>query len=65
MQLEFRDGNREVLDHLAVRMRGMETFRMTYEEALEQVNRKMQADFINKAADSFVDGHFKRQERGY
>lgn len=64
MQLEFRDGTREVLDHLAVHMKNMETFRMTYDEAVERVNDKLQSDFINKAADRFVDDHFIRMGRG-
>ena len=64
MQLEFRDGPREVLDHLAVHMKGMETFRMTYPEAVEAVNRKLQKDFIDRAADAVVSEHFKRLSRG-
>jgi hypothetical protein len=64
MQLEFRDGKREVLDHLAVLMRDMETFRMTYQEALDEANKKLQTDFINTAADKFVQEHFRTRERG-
>lgn len=64
MQLEFRDGSREVPDHLAIHMRGMETFRITYGEAITAVNDKLQRDFINSAAERFVDDHFKRMARG-
>lgn len=64
MQLEFRDGPREVLDHLAVHMRDMETFRMTYDEAVRAVNDKLQRDFVNTYADRFIDDHFKRMQRG-
>lgn len=60
MQLEFREGRREVLDHLAVYMRDMETFKMTYDEAVAKVNQKLQSDYINKAYDSVIDGHMKR-----
>lgn len=49
MQIEFRDGIREVPDHLAVIMRGLPTYDMTYEEAREKANWKMVADIANKA----------------
>lgn len=59
MLLEFRNGPREVLDHIAVHMRGMETFKVTYEEALAEVNKKLQRDFINSAADKVINEHFR------
>lgn len=62
--MEFRDGRREVPEHLAIHMRGMETYRLTYKEALTLVNRLMQIDFINRAADRFIDDHFKQRQRG-
>ena len=49
MQIEFRDGIREVPDHLALIMRGLPTYDMTYEEAREKANWKMVADIANKA----------------
>jgi len=62
MQLEFRDGKREVPDHLALPMQRLETFRMTYEEALLEVDRRRMADFINTAADGVVNAHMARIE---
>lgn len=64
MQIEFRDGPREVLDHLAVHMKNMETFRMTYPEAVDAVNKKLQSDFISAAGDRVVTDHFARMRRG-
>jgi len=49
MQIEFRDGLREVPDHLALLMRGLPTYDMTYEEARAKANWKMVADIANKA----------------
>jgi hypothetical protein len=47
--LEFRDGVREVPEYLAVLLEGIDTFRLTYDEALEQVNNQMMATVINQA----------------
>jgi hypothetical protein len=48
MQVEFRDGIREVPDYLAILMRGLPTYDMTYEEARDKANWKMATDFANK-----------------
>jgi hypothetical protein len=53
-QVEFRTGFREVPDHLAAMMRNMETWRMTYEEAVDKANWKVAADYANKVQDSIV-----------
>jgi hypothetical protein len=58
-ELSFRDGKRWVLDHIADRMEGIETFRLTYEEALAESNAKSSRDFINAAGRDFVGKHFK------
>jgi hypothetical protein len=61
-QLEFRDGKREVPEHLALPMQRIETFRMTYEEALREVDRRRMADYINGYADRVVTSHMARIE---
>lgn len=48
MQIEFRDGIREVPDHLGELMRGLPTYDLTYEEARQKANWKMVADIANK-----------------
>jgi hypothetical protein len=48
-QVEFRTGIREVPEHLAALMHDIETWRLTYEEAIEKANWKMAADVANKA----------------
>lgn len=61
--LEFRDGSREVPDYLEPILRGLETFRMTYEEALREANRKMLADHINAQHDRIVSAHLREVSR--
>lgn len=58
MKRPFRDGEREVPDHLALWMTGIDTARLTYEEALVEMNKKMERDFINRAANATVRAHF-------
>ena len=54
MQIEFRDGIREVPDHLAYLMKGLPTYDMTYEEARQKANWKMVADIANKTQADMV-----------
>lgn len=58
-ELSFRDGKRMVPDHIAVWMEGIETYRLTYEEALTEMNRKTQTDYINRVGNRFVSQHFR------
>ena len=53
-QVEFRTGLRDIPDHLAAMMRNMETWKMTYEEAVDKANWKVASDFANKAQDSII-----------
>ncbi len=59
MKLPFRDGEREVPDHLATWMDGIETVRLRFEEALVEMNKKQERDFLNRAANRFVGAHFR------
>lgn len=61
MRLPFRDGEREVLDHIGMWMTGIDTARLTYEEALIEMNHKQERDFINRAADKVISSHFRRK----
>lgn len=60
MQLEFRDGIREVPDHLADMMRGLDTYRMTYEEAQIAANQRLVRDRLNQAGEKVIADHFRR-----
>ena len=61
MELEFRDGKRQVPDHLGEMMRGLETWKMTLAEAIEEANRRMERRQLQSAYDEIVRDHFNRQ----
>jgi hypothetical protein len=44
-------------------MNGIDTARMTYEEALVEMNRKTESDYLNKYANKFINGHFREMNR--
>lgn len=58
-KVEFRDGERDVPDHVAVLMKGLETHTMTYEQAIRASERKMAADHANQAMADMLTAHFK------
>lgn len=59
IELEFRDGKRPVPEYLAAIMAGLETHRMTYEEAVQTANRRMEADHLNAKRDEILAAHFR------
>lgn len=59
VELEFRDGKRTVPDHIAALLAGIETHRLTYDEALDAGNRKIESDFINAQRDRILEAHFR------
>lgn len=58
-EMEFRDGKRQVADYLVRMMSGLETHRMTYEEAIKLANRNTEADWLNTAQGDMVEAHFR------
>ncbi len=60
-RLRFRDGEREVPNHLAIRMKKMNVRVMTYDAAVASVNRQEMADYLNKAQSRIISDHFRRQ----
>ena len=58
-EVEFRTGKREVPDYMADLMAGIETHRLTYDEAVEAMNRKMTGDYLGRAMDRIIDQHFR------
>lgn len=59
-QIEFRDGAREVPNHLAEMMNAFQTYRMTYEEATRKANERLTAEFLNRTQQTILNTHFKR-----
>lgn len=58
-EYEFRDGKRLVPDYIATLLAGIETHRLTYEEAIDAANRKAEADFVNAQQDRILAAHFR------
>lgn len=58
-EVEFRTGKREIPDYLATMMSGLDTTTMTYEEAIDRANRRLETDRANKAVDDAVRSHLK------
>lgn len=59
MQIELRDGFREVPDHLGALMAGLDTYKMTYEEAIAAANKRALTDLINGKQDALIRKHFE------
>jgi hypothetical protein len=60
-EMEFRDGKRQVPDYLAILMSGIETIRMTYEEAIQAGNKQAEETFLNAQQDKILAAHFREQ----
>ncbi len=58
-EIEFRDGKRLVPDYLGVIMAGLETHRMTFDEAVLAANQRLEADFLNAQQDKVLAAHFR------
>jgi len=58
-EIEFRDGKRVVPAYIANLLSGIETYRFTYEEAIQMANKKVEADFINAQQDKILAAHFR------
>jgi hypothetical protein len=62
VKVEFRDGEKEIPDYLADMMRGIETYRLTLDEAIQEANRQALSRHINQAADKIVSEHLATLE---
>jgi hypothetical protein len=58
-EMEFRDGKRLVPDYIGVLLAGIETYRLTYEEAIAAGNKKVEEDFLNAQQDAILAAHFR------
>jgi hypothetical protein len=60
-RLRFRDGERDLPNHLAVRMAKMNVRVLTYDAAIAAVNRAEMADYLNREQQRVIADHFRRQ----
>jgi hypothetical protein len=60
MEKTFRDGKREVPEHLAELMAGMETFRFNFSDAIDEANRRQMGEYLRKAQQDVLRTHFEK-----
>jgi hypothetical protein len=61
VEMEFRDGKRFVPAYLATLMGGIETYRFSYEEAIQAGNKQAEEIFLNAQQDKILAAHFREQ----
>lgn len=59
-QLVFRDGPREVPEHVGNMLKGIEIHRLTYSEAIAEANLKAQNEYVSKTINSMIANHFRQ-----
>lgn len=64
VEMDFRDGKRPVPDYLSSVLAGIDTHRMTYEEALAFAHRKIESDYANDMQSGIVTAHFRSTKWG-
>ena len=57
MKVEFRDGEKEIPDYLGEMMSGIETYKLTMDEAIREANKRMLDRHVSRAFDQIVDRH--------
>lgn len=63
MKVLFRDGEREVPDHVGALLMGIDTYKLTYEQGLAAMNTEIVSDHLRKAQQRIVTEHFKNHRR--
>jgi hypothetical protein len=63
MKVIFRDGERDVPDYVGMLLIGIDTFRLTYEEALRRMDAEIVGDYLRTQQSRIVTEHFKTNRR--
>jgi|WetSurMetagenome_2_1015567.scaffolds.fasta_scaffold01762_11 hypothetical protein len=58
-EIEFRDGARSVPDHVADMMDQIQTYTLTYDQAVKAMNNKLLSDRLADVQDRIVKEHFR------
>ncbi len=58
--VEFRDGSREVPDHLADLMSGLQTYKLTFDQARKEADERLTRELLEKTQRQLIEGHFRR-----
>lgn len=61
--MRFRDGKRTVPDYMESLMVGIPVHKLTYDQAVEAMNRKALTDHTDRALDRIIDRHFEENFR--
>jgi len=64
-KIEFRDGVRVVPEHLFTELSALETFKMTYDQALKEINRLRQEKWLSDVQHKIVFNHMTELGRPY
>lgn len=62
-ELRFRDGKRVVPDYISSLMSGLETRKMTYDEAIAAMNRQMLTNHTDRVMGRMLADHFAGKRR--
>ncbi len=62
-EVEFRGGKRWIPGYMADLMTGIKTHKLTYDQAVDAMNRKMLGDHVERARDRILDDHFSGRRR--
>lgn len=60
MRVEFRDGARNVPDYLGDLMRGLETIKLTYAQAVIEANKSLVRRELEKEQSRVITEHFQK-----
>jgi hypothetical protein len=63
-RLTFRDGDRDVADHVAILMRDLDTYKLTYDQAVSAMNNLMLRKAIDKHFADFQSEHMRQFSKG-
>lgn len=58
-QLIFRDGARDVPDHVEALLKGIDTYKLNFDDAIAAANRKLMNEYLGKSVDKMINDHFR------
>lgn len=58
--LEFRDGEKDVPDHVSVLMKGLRTWELTYDQAMDLAHQNLSRQALDKSQRDLIRQHFKK-----
>lgn len=59
-EVRFRDGPRNVPDHVEVLLAGIPCDRLPYADAMRQANNRLMNEHLAKVQSKMIDEHFRR-----